>query len=322
MTKGRAVLVVEQAGPLTTVQDRGRFGFLRYGVAESGPMDRHAFAIAQASLGNPPGAAAIETTIGGVALRCVEGAVTVASVGGGFHALLDGAAVGAWAVFPVREGSLLTVKPGFWGSWTYLAFAGHIVAPSWLGSRATHVLSGFGGGRLEAGQRIEVRGAERRPERERDLPLPVTARPRREVRVVLGPQERFFAPEAVEALLTQPFALTGEYDRMGVRLQGPRLAVAGALDMPSEALPRGAVQVPGHGDPIVLLADHQTTGGYPKIAVLASADQDGFAQLRSRDLVAFEAVSAEQAIAAAVWRRGVVLRYLEALAGRSRAPRG
>jgi len=321
VTKGRAVLVVEHAGPLTTVQDRGRFGFLRYGVTEAGPMDRHAFAIAQAALGNPPGAAAIETTVGGVALRCVEGAVTVASVGGGFHALLDGAAVGAWAVFPVREGSLLTVKPGFWGSWTYLAFAGDIVAPSWLGSRATHVLSGLGGGRLDAGQRIEVRGAERRPEREIDLPLPVTARPRREVRVVLGPQERFFAPEAVGALLTEPFALTGEYDRMGVRLRRPRLAVAGALDMPSEALPRGAVQVPGHGDPIVLLADHQTTGGYPKIAVLASADQDGFAQLRSRDLVAFQAVSAEQAIAAAVWRRGAALRYLEAIAGRSRAPR-
>ena len=166
-----------------------------------------------------------------------------------------------------------------------------------------------------------MRGAERRPKSERDLPLPVTARPRREVRVVLGPQERFFAPEAVEALLTEAFALTGEYDRMGVRLRGPRLAVAGALDMPSEALPRGAVQVPGHGDPIVLLADHQTTGGYPKIAVLASADQDGFAQLRSHDRVTFQAVSAEQAIAAAVWRRGAILRYLEAIAGRSRAPR-
>ena len=100
---------------------------------------------------------------------------------------------------------------------------------------------------------------------------------------------------------------------MGVRLRGPRLAVAGALDMPSEALPRGAVQVPGHGDPIVLLADHQTTGGYPKIAVLASADQDGFAQLRSREAVAFRAVSAEQAVAAAVARQGAVRRYLEAL---------
>lgn len=321
-TTGRAVFLVEQAGPLTTVQDRGRFGYLRYGVTEAGPMDRHAFAIAQAALGNPPGAAAIETTIGGLALRCVEGEVTVASVGGGFRALLDGAEVGAWAVFPVREGSLLTVKPGFWGSWTYLAFAGEIEAPAWLGSRATHLLSGFGGGRIEAGQRIEVRGAERRPGQEGDLPLPVTARPLREVRVVLGPQDRFFAPEAIRALLTEPFVLTGEYDRMGVRLRGPRLAVAGALDMPSEALPRGAVQVPGHGDPIVLLADHQTTGGYPKIAVLASADQDGFAQLRSREAVAFRAIRAEQAVAAAVARQGAVQRYLEALAGRPRGAGG
>ena len=86
----RAVLLVEQAGPLTTVQDRGRFGYLRYGVTEAGPMDRQSFAIAQAALGNPADAAAIETTIGGIALRCIEGEVTVASAGGGFHAMLDG----------------------------------------------------------------------------------------------------------------------------------------------------------------------------------------------------------------------------------------
>lgn len=308
----RAVFLVEHAGPLTTVQDRGRFGYLRYGVTEAGPMDRQAFAIAQAALGNPPDAAAIETTIGGVSLRCIEGEATVASVGGGFHCLLDGKPVGAWGVFGVREGSLVTVRPGYWGSWTYLAFAGDIVAPDWLGSRATNVLSDFGGMRLEAGQRLEIRDAERRPGRERDLPLPVTSRPRQEVRVVLGPQDRFFAPETVRQFLTEPFTLTNEYDRMGVRLRGPKLPIAAALDMPSEALPRGSVQVPGHGDPIILMADHQTTGGYPKVAVLASADQDGFAQLRSRDRVAFRAVTQDQAVSAARSRRGALQQYLAA----------
>lgn len=309
----RAVFLVEHAGPLTTVQDRGRFGYLRYGVTEAGPMDRQAFAIAQAALGNPPDAAAIETTIGGVALRCVEGAVTVASAGGGFHALLDGRPVGAWAVFTLREGSLLTIRPGYWGSWTYLAFAGDIVAPAWLGSRATNVLSDFGGMRLQTGQHLEIRDAECRPERERDLPLPVTSRPRQEIRLVLGPQDRFFAPATIRQLLTEPFTLSNDYDRMGVRLTGPKLPVVGKLDMPSEALPRGSVQVPGQGDPIVLLADHQTTGGYPKIAVLASADQDGFAQLRSRDRVAFRAVTPEGAALAARSRRSALQQYLAAL---------
>lgn len=309
----RALFRVEHAGPLTTVQDRGRFGYLRYGVTEAGPMDRQAFAIAQAALGNPPGAAAIETTIGGVTLRCLEGAVTVASVGGGFHTLLDGKPVGAWAVFTLREGSLLTVRPGYWGSWTYLAFAGDIVAPAWLGSRATNVLSDFGGKRLEAGQDLEIRDAACRPERERDLPLPVTSRPRQEIRVVLGPQDRFFAPATIRQFLSEPFTLSNEYDRMGVRLRGPMLPIAAKLDMPSEAIPRGSVQVPGHGDPIVLLADHQTTGGYPKIAVLASVDQDAFAQLRSRDRVAFRAVSLDQAVAIARTRRSAQRHYLDAL---------
>lgn len=309
----RAVFLVEHAGPLTTVQDRGRFGYLRYGVTEAGPMDRQAFAIAQAALGNPDDAAAIETTIGGVALRCVEGEVTVASVGGGFHCFLDGKPVGAWGVFSLREGSLLTVRPGYWGSWTYLAFAGDIIAPAWLGSRATNVLSDFGGLRLVAGQHVEIRDAERRPDRERDLALPVTSRPRQEVRMVLGPQDRFFAPETIRRLLSEPFILSNEYDRMGVRLKGPKLPIVGALDMPSEAIPRGSMQVPGHGDPIVLLADHQTTGGYPKIAVLASVDQDGFAQLRSRDSVAFRAVSADQAVSAARTRHSALQQYLASL---------
>nr|WP_272875995.1 biotin-dependent carboxyltransferase family protein [Neoroseomonas soli] len=298
---------------MTTVQDRGRFGYLRYGVTEAGPMDRQAFAIAQAALGNPLNAAAIETTIGGVALRCIEGEVTVASAGGGFHCAVDGRPVGAWGVFSIREGSVLTVRPGYWGSWTYLAFAGDIVAPAWLGSRATNVLSDFGGLRLQAGQHLEIRDAERRPGRERDLVLPVTSRPRQEVRVVLGPQDRFFAPETIRRLLSETFTLSNEYDRMGVRLQGPKLPIVGTLDMPSEALPRGSVQVPGHGDPIVLMADHQTTGGYPKIAVLASADQDGFAQLRSRDRVTFRAVTASQAASSARTRAGALRQYLQAL---------
>jgi allophanate hydrolase len=127
--------------------------------------------------------------------------------------------------------------------------------------------------------------------------LPVTARPRRDIRVVLGPQDRFFPPAGIAAFLAGPFALTSSYDRMGVRLKGPALEVLGRLDMPSEAVLRGAVQVAGDGQPTVLLADHQTTGGYPKIATIASIDLDAFVQLRPHALVRFRAVSAEHAVA-------------------------
>jgi hypothetical protein len=127
--------------------------------------------------------------------------------------------------------------------------------------------------------------------------LPVTARPRRDIRVVLGPQDRFFPPAGIAAFLAGPYALTSSYDRMGVRLKGPALEVLGRLDMPSEAVVRGAVQVAGDGQPTVLLADHQTTGGYPKIATIASIDLDAFVQLRPHALVRFRAVSAEHAVA-------------------------
>jgi biotin-dependent carboxylase-like uncharacterized protein len=315
----RALFVVEHVGPLTTIQDEGRSGFMRYGVPRSGPMDRGAFAVAQAALGNPSDASAIEATIGGLTLRCIEGDVTFATAGGGFRVEIDGIEIGSWAVATIHAGSRLAIKPGHWGSWTYLAVAGRIDARSWLGSAATHAVSGLGGGCLTAGQRIVVEDAQVREERRGGIPLPVTARPRAEIRIVLGPQDRFFAPETIAALLDQPFRLTSEYDRMGVRLKGASLPIAAPLDMPSEPLVRGAVQVPGHGDPIVLLADHQTTAGYPKIATLASVDQDAFVQLRMGQRVLFKAVSAEEAIAAARTRHLTEARFLDHVARRTAA---
>lgn len=309
-----AVFIVEQAGPLTTIQDMGRTGLMRYGVPASGPMDRSSLAIVQAALGSGSGAAAIETTLGGLTLRCVAGSVTFATAGGGFQVEIDGAPIGSWTVSTIHAGSRLAIRPGHWGSWTYLAFAGTITAATWLGSTATHFASGFGGGRLGAGQRIEVRNAEIRQDRCGTIPCPVTARPHSQIRVVLGPQDHFFAPETIAIFLTRPFMLTSEYDRMGVRLKGDSLPVTVALDMPSEPLVRGAIQVPGHGDPIVLLADHQTTAGYPKIATIISVDQDAFVQLRMGQRVMFRAVSPEAAIAAARTRRMAASQFLKHVA--------
>jgi biotin-dependent carboxylase-like uncharacterized protein len=314
-----ASFTVAQVGPLVTVQDSGRARLMRFGVPASGPMDRFAFAIANAALGNTTASPAIEISMGGLALECLEGHVTVAVAGGGFQVAIDRQSFGSWIVATIGAGSRLIVRPGAWGSWTYLAFAGRLRADPWLGSVSTHGPSGFGGGRLALGQRVVVDDAELREERLGEIPCPVSARPRDSIKIVLGPQDRFFAAETIAALCSQRFTLTDAYDRMGVRLAGPSLRPNAALDMPSEAIVRGSIQVSGDGVPTVLLADHGTTGGYPKIATVVSGDLDGFVQLRSHGTVAFTRITPEAAVQAARSQRQAHEQFLTGLQSRARS---
>ena len=307
-----AVFTAAGVGPLVSVQDAGRFGMMRFGVPASGPMDRVAFAIANVALGNPAGAAGVEVSVGGLTLDCVAGSVRFAVAGGGFVVAVDGQRGGSWMTGVVCAGQRLAILPGPWGSWTYLAFAGQMAATAWLGSSATHALSDLGGGRLVAGAQIKVQGADAGG-KVAPIPCPVWARPRPVVRVVPGPQERYFDAGAMETLLTEPFQITDAYDRMGVRLLGPTLAPDAPLNMPSEPILRGSVQVAGDGGATVLLADHQTTGGYPKIATVLDSDLDGFVQLRPQDWIRFQAVRPDQAIAVARQRRTAIDRYLATL---------
>lgn len=314
-----AVLAVGFAGPHVSIQDAGRPGFMRFGVPASGPMDRASFAAANAALGNPAAWPGIEISMGGLVLQCVSGAVTFAVAGGGFMVEHEGRRAGAWSVATLSAGERLAIRPGHWGNWTYLAFAGRLEAKGWLGSLSTHILSGLGGGRLLAGQTLTVADAETREALEGAIACPVTARPRQEVRVVLGPQDSFFSPATVAAFLGGPFRLTDAYDRMGVRLQGPALPLGASLDMPSGPVTRGSVQVAGDGVATVLLADHQTTGGYPRIATVIDSDLDAFAQLRPRDMMVFRAVTPQDAVAQARIRAASAARYLASLAA-ARAP--
>lgn len=291
-----AVLSIRFAGPHVSVQDAGRAGYARFGVPQSGAMDRLALAAAQGVLGQPQGAA-VEVSLGGLQLECLEGEVSFAVAGGGFIVDHAGQKGGSWQVATLRAGQRLMVRRGPWGAWCYLAFAGALQVPEWLGSQATHSQSGLGGGRLETGGRLVVGGA--RVVTDRVIPCPAFARPLVQIRAVLGPQDRFFDAYQIAALQGAVWRLSAAYDRMGVRLDGPRLAVAGVLDMPSEPVERGSVQVAGDGVATVLLADHQTTGGYPKIATVLDADLDRFAQLRPGDGVQISLVTPEQAIQAA-----------------------
>lgn len=301
MTQAR--LTVVHAGPQISIQDAGRKGLMRYGVPASGPMDRFAFALANCALGNPAAAPAIEISSGGLTLQCTEGAVTFCIAGGNFQVSIDGVRLSAWGTQTLRMGQTLTIRPGRWGRWCYLAFAGNIVHNQWLGSASTHGPTGLGAGHLFTGGDIQINKARVGTVSLGAIPCPVSARPRHKIRVILGPQERFFSEQTIHTLLSEPFTLTDAYDRMGVRLAGPLLHPNAALDMPSEPIVRGSIQVAGDGVATVLLADHQTTGGYPKIATILSDDLDGFVQLRSQSTMRFEAITLQMSIAAARTRR-------------------
>ncbi len=311
-----AQLVVTSVGPFVSLQDAGRFGRLRFGVTDAGPMDRLAHVAANLAIGNERGATAIEVSMGGLSLECRGAPVTVAVAGGGFVVQHGAQQHEGWMAMTLQPGERLAIRPGSWGSWAYVAVAGHLDATSWLGSTSTHSASGFGGGMVSNGQQLDVVDA--RVEHDREGEIPGLPGPTGTVRVVMGPQDQHFVDEATEAFLGTPYALTSAYDRMGVRLDGPSLPLRDVLSIPSEPIIRGSVQVAGDGVPTVLLADHQTTGGYPKIATVISADIDAFAQHRPGDSVRFEAIDAPTAIEIARATAPQTAAYLGTVAGPGR----
>lgn len=313
-----ARLRVLTAGPLVTYQDAGRPGYMRFGVPASGPMDRLAHAAANAAIGNDRAATAIEISQGGVTLEAAAGAVTVAVTGGDFFVHHGSAALGAWQALTLREGERLQVRAGNSGSWAYLAVAGNLEVPSWLGHTGTHSLSGLGGGIVATGDEIFVHDAAVRADREGEIPRPKSKDGTGSIRVVLGPQTQHFDSGSVATITSEPYELTAEYDRMGVRLGGPRLGLRSALSIPSEAVLRGSVQVDGTGVPSLLFADHQTTGGYPKIATVISPDLDRAAQLRPGDTIRFAAIEPKAAVTAAREYAALRAEYLERIAGPGR----
>ncbi len=291
-----ATLRIGFAGPLVTYQDAGRPGHMRFGVSASGPMDRLSHATANAALGNPDDATTVEISMGGLSLECTSGILSLAITGADFTVERAGEKSGAWNVFSLEQGEKLTIRGGKAGSWAYLAFAGSVEAPEWLGKSATHSTSGFGGGQLVAGEEIHVSDARLREDRHGAIERPSFLGADNTVRVVMGPQDRYFTDIAIREFQSAPFTLTSAFDRMGVRLSGPKLDLASALSIPSEPISRGAIQVAGDGVPTILLADHQTTGGYPKIATVVSVDIGKLSQLRAGDQVKFVPIAAHEAI--------------------------
>ncbi len=303
-------LNVLQVGPSVSVQDQGRPGHLRFGVTSSGVMDRTSFAMANAALDNPPTNPVLEISLGGIILNCVEGNMSLAIVGGSFTVMLNDNQLPPWSIFTMKTGDTLTVRPGDWGSWCYLAFAGELDANRWLDSYSVHLKSGVCGTAIQQDDLLQINTtrqnnntAQQNDGAINSLGNPDVLRPESMIRAVVGPQERYFAPETLAKLFSSRFTISADYDRMGMRLSGCTLPIAAALDMPSEPIIRGSLQVPGHGDPICLLADHHTAGGYPKIATVVSADLDALSQHRAGQSLTFESVTPKEAVQAARDRR-------------------
>jgi antagonist of KipI len=316
------VISIVTAGLFTTVQDGGRWGFQAYGMPVAGAMDRHAYNLANILAGNPPGAACLEMTVTGDTIR-FETDAYVAICGADMQPSLDGRAAATWSAFPVAAGSTLACGYAVRGCRTYLAIRGGIDVPPVLGSRSTYTraaVGGLGGRQLKAGDTLAFGRSD--PADNRPLLLPEAYRPVGAgdgitLRVLPGPQDDHFTAAGLATLFASAYTVTDEADRMGYRLEGPKIEHGGKADIVSDALPQGAIQVPGHGMPIIMMADRQTTGGYTKIGTVIGPDLALLAQAKPGDTIRLRRCSDEEAVDALKSERAL---YEAAAAWRASAP--
>ena len=278
-------LTVVDAGPLTTVQDLGRPGWAHLGVPRAGALDAPAAALAQRLLGNAPGAALLETTLGGVALLADAPSV-VAVTGAECAVLVDQRPVAFGEPVHVPAGATLRVGRATRGVRSYVAVAGGIAVEEVLGSRSTDTLAWVGPPALRAGDVLPVGRPHGRAAGADTGPVRGFARPA-VLRVLPGPRADWFAQGAWSRLTGSTYTVTGDSNRVGLRLDGPALERSRSQELPSEGLVLGAVQVPASGLPLVFLHDHPTTGGYPVLAVVDPEDLWQCAQLRPGEQVRF-----------------------------------
>jgi biotin-dependent carboxylase-like uncharacterized protein len=275
------------AGPLALVEDLGRPGLAATGVGRSGAADRGALKLANRLVANPEDAAGIEVTFGGLAVRA-HGPQTVATAGAGAPADVDGKPVGHHVVVRLADGQVLRLGVPRSGMRSYLAVRGGIAVDPVLGSRSTDLLAGLGPDRLEPGRLLPV-GPE--PDRFPVIDVAPVAEPAAGtvvLRAVPGPRADRIAELSV--LTSTAWTASSRSDRVGMRLEGGRLEWSGSGEIPSEGMVRGSIQVPSGGEPVVFLANHPVTGGYPVAAVLLDADADRAAQVRPGQGVRFKLV--------------------------------
>ncbi|WP_027170652.1 biotin-dependent carboxyltransferase family protein [Methylobacterium sp. 10] len=302
-------LAITRCHGALSLQDGGRRGYQRYGLSVSGAMDRLAMATANALVGNAVDAPVLEFGLGGGRFVVEAGRGWFASAGAPCPLRIDGMPIAGHRTMTLAEGTELEVAPPSEGTFVYLAVAGGFGAHSLLGSVSLHLRAGIGGaeGRLfRSGDGLAFTATEYAAPGDRTVdavPLDRNA----SIRVMLGPQAESFTKSGIDTLLGSPFTVSHRADRMGYQLDGPAIAHGeGGYNIVSDATVAGSIQVPGNGLPIVLMADRQTTGGYPKIATVISADLRRLAQSRPGDPIRFEAVTLATAREAALERQRAI----------------
>ena len=291
-------LVISAIGPSSSVQDGGRFGAQRYGLTPSGAMDRLGLAAANCLVGNALFAAGIEIGPFGAAFTAREGAVRVALAGASRNADIAGRVVAPDISVTLADGETLKVGFARDGLFSYLAIEGGIAGEPVFGSMAVNARAGLGSPYprpLQADDELQVAAASGTAERRIELPPMVKA----PIRVVLGPQDDEFADEQKTLFLDSEWKISATSDRMGYRLEGPAIKHLHGHNIVSDGTVSGSIQVPGNGAPIVLMSDRGTSGGYPKIATVISADQGRFAQIPAGTGFHFKALSMAEAQAEA-----------------------
>jgi antagonist of KipI len=298
----RPGFLVHRSGLFTTIQDLGRYGYQRYGVSISGAMDRSALRIGNRLVGNPDGAAGLEITLQGPDLELMGKAVIVVT-GADLSPTLNGHSVAMWSAVPVRGGDRIRFGTRLQGCRSYVCVSGGLDVPAVFGSRSTDAragIGGLGGRRLGKGDQVLFGNPARETIRFADRQLPPSARPGYSaaptLRVILGPQADRVSPDALELLFMNPYGISTDSDRMGFRLEGTPVPHRGSMAWISDATAPGTIQLPADRCPILLMADCQTTGGYPKIASVITADMAHAGQLAPGDSIKFALIDPDKAL--------------------------
>jgi biotin-dependent carboxylase-like uncharacterized protein len=313
------VLEVIAPGPYMTLQDSGRTGYQDVGVPTSGPLDRVSFRLANALVGNSPGTPAFEMLLQGPTLRVAADSVRVALAGcGGSIDVRSNPPRRIPAGRSVRlvRGEVFRIGALGDSVCAYLAIEGGPAVPNVLGSASTYVrggIGGFEGRRLAAADRVPLSAPQAELRSERALCQSIQLALDQPIRVIIGPQDDYFTEQAIRTLLSSAYTISPQADRMGYRLQGPVLEHAKGYNIVSDGIVTGSIQVPGSGQPIVLMVDNQTTGGYPKIATVVSADIPVLARRKPGRTVRFEAVDLHEARRLRAAQQALVEQQLNAI---------
>ncbi|MEK4485478.1 biotin-dependent carboxyltransferase family protein [Psychrobacillus sp. FSL H8-0484] len=296
-------------GLLTTIQDLGRYGSQKYGVIVSGAMDSYSLRLANLLVGNDENEGTLETTLYGTTLQFEEDTL-IAITGGDFLATIDGIIAPLWRPVLIKKESILKFNSAIKGSRAYIAFAGGIDIPKIMGSKSTYIranIGGFEGRALQKGDTLpigEANSVSKELVRQLDennitwsinFNELVNFNQNKTIRVIKGTEFHRFDKESQSTFLEKPYSITVQSDRMGYRLEGPPISLSEDFELLSEGVTFGTIQIPPSGKPIVLMADRQTTGGYPKIAQVITADLPSLAQIQPTATINFKEVTLEEA---------------------------